>query len=64
MTTARLVTLIVMVFALFLPFSTEAAPLFTLADLNGGWQMNRLGSPGPWWARGLYNISSGIFTNC
>jgi len=64
MTAFRLTTVITLFFTLVVPCSADASLIFTPADLTGNWEMNRLGSPGPWWARGRYNISGvGTFSN-
>jgi hypothetical protein len=54
----RLATVIPMVITLLVPWSADASLVFTLADLEGDWEMNVLGSPGPWWARGLVTVQS------
>jgi hypothetical protein len=56
MTILRLATVITMVITLVVPWSADASLVFTLADLEGDWEMNVLGSPGPWWSRGLVTV--------
>jgi hypothetical protein len=56
MTIFRLATVITLVITLVVPWSADASLVFTLADLEGDWEMNVLGSTGPWWARGLVTV--------
>jgi hypothetical protein len=56
MTIFRLATVITMVITLVVPLSADASLVFDLADLEGYWEMNVLGSPGPWWSRGLVTV--------